>query len=74
MRGEDIDPPSFLFTKKFKTMEATKKIKKVEMTIREFMNFRKIALAKRVKFNCIYIKGGGYEVTCESDFMELIGY
>ena len=55
-------------------MEATEKIKRVEMTIREFLNFRKLALAKRKSFNCIYIKGGGYEVTCESDFMELIGY
>ena len=48
-------------------------LKKVLMDIKEFLNFRKLAFSKGKQFNCER-KGMNYEVECEKEWMELIGY
>ena len=51
----------------------TKALKKVLMDITEFLNFRKLAFQKRKQFN-YERRGMNYEVECDKEWMELIGY
>lgn len=51
----------------------TKSLKSVIMDIKEFLNFRKLAFQKKKEFNCER-KGLTYQVECDKEWMELIGY
>lgn len=55
-----------------KKQKHTEQPKGIEMSIPEFMNFRKLALPK-ISFSCDIWKGK-YFVECEKKFMATLGY